>query len=279
MCAGATPESRQCLRGGYDLGGGFEAPRLRLGKEVQMQSGTVTDSLRVGGLHARVVNAVGQSIVDARYAPGDILNLDELSATFAVSRSVLREAMRVLQSLGMIEPRQRVGTQVLPRTSWELMNPQIIVWRGRGPEYFTQMREMLEMRLGIEPVAARLSAQAMTDEQLAAVSAAADAMVVADRDGDGRGFLEADVDFHAQILRGSGNAVMGHFASTVEALLRTREEEKRFTITAYTPPSAHRHHELAHALAVRDGEAAYRWSFATIEATLAEFMAESPRQA
>jgi len=246
---------------------------------VQMQSGTVTDSLRVGGLHARVVNAVGQSIVDGHYAAGDILNLDELSVSFAVSRSVLREAMRVLQSLGMIEPRQRVGTQVLPRTSWELMNPQIIVWRGRGPEYFTQMREMLEMRLGIEPVAARLSAQAMTPEQLAAVSAAADAMVVADQAGDGRGFLEADIDFHTLILRGSGNAVMGHFASTVAALLRTREEEKRFTITAYTPPSAHRHHELAHALAVRDGEAAYRWSFATIEATLAEFMAETPRQA
>ena len=275
----ATPESRRCPLGGYDRGGGPpETPRQRLRKEVQMQSGTVTDSWRVGGLHARVVNTVGQSIVDGHYAAGDILNLDELSVSFAVSRSVLREAMRVLQSLGMIEPRQRVGTQVLPRTSWELMNPQIIVWRGRGPEYFTQMREMLEMRLGIEPVAARLSAQAMTPEQLAAVSAAADAMVVADQAGDGRGFLEADIDFHTLILRGSGNAVMGHFASTVAALLRTREEEKRFTITAYTPPSAHRHHELAHALAVRDGEAAYRWSFATIEATLAEFMAETPRQ-
>jgi DNA-binding FadR family transcriptional regulator len=242
-----------------------------------MHSGTVTDSWREGGLHARVVNAVGQSIVDEHYAAGDILNLDELSTAFAVSRSVLREAMRVLQSLGMIEPRQRVGTQVLPRTSWELMNPQIIVWRGRGPEYFTQMREMLEMRLGIEPVAARLSAHAMTPEQLAAVSAAADAMVIADRSGDGRGFLEADIHFHTLILRGSGNAVMGHFASTVAALLRTREEEKRFTITSYTPPSAHRHHELAHALLARDGEAAYRWSYATIEATLAEFMAESPR--
>ena len=77
------------------------------------------------------------------------------------------------------------------------------------------------------------------------------------------------------ILIGSGNSVMGHFAGTVAALLRTREEEKRFTITEYTPPSAHRHHQLADALFERDEDAAYRWSYATIEATLAEFIQES----
>ena len=240
-----------------------------------MITGVGPGSWRERGLHARVLNSLGQEIVDGRYAPGDILNLDDIAAAFAVSRSVLREALRVLQSLGMVEPRQRVGTQVLPRGAWDLMNPQIIVWRGRGPEYYTQMREMLEMRLGIEPVAARLSARLMTDAQLAAVAEAAAAMVAADLAGDGRRFLESDIAFHSLILAGSGNSVMGHFAGTVAALLRTREEEKRFTITEYTPPSAHRHNQLALALAERDADAAYRWSYATIEATLAEFMQEA----
>ncbi len=240
-----------------------------------MITGDGPGSWRERGLHARVLNSLGQEIVDGRYAPGDILNLDEISAAFAVSRSVLREALRVLQSLGMVEPRQRVGTQVLPRGAWDLMNPQIILWRGRGPEYFTQMREMLEMRLGIEPVAARLSARLMTDAQLVAVAEAAAAMVDADLAGDGRRFLESDIAFHCLILVGSGNSVMGHFAGTVAALLRTREEEKRFTITEYTPPSAHRHNQLAVALAERDADAAHRWSYATIEATLAEFMQEA----
>ncbi len=240
-----------------------------------MITGVGPGSWRERGLHARVLNSLGQEIVDGRYAPGDILNLDDIAAAFAVSRSVLREALRVLQSLGMVEPRQRVGTQVLPRGTWDLMNPQIIIWRGRGPEYFTQRREMLEMRLGIEPVAARLSARLMTDAQLAAVAEAAEAMVAADLAGDGRRFLESDIAFHSLILVGSGNSVMGHFAGTVAALLRTREEEKRFTITEYTPPSAHRHNQLAVALAERDADAAYRWSYATIEATLAEFMQEA----
>lgn len=240
-----------------------------------MITGVGPGSWRERGLHARVLNSLGQEIVNGRYAPGDILNLDEIAAAFAVSRSVLREALRVLQSLGMVEPRQRVGTQVLPRGAWDLMNPQIIVWRGRGPEYFAQMREMLEMRLGIEPVAARLSARLMTDAQLVAVAEAAAAMVAADLAGDGRRFLESDIAFHTLILVGSGNSVMGHFAGTVAALLRTREEEKRFTITEYTPPSAHRHNQLAVALAERDSDAAYHWSYATIEATLAEFMQEA----
>lgn len=228
------------------------------------------------GLHARVVNALGLRIVDSRYAPGDILSLDRLSAEFEVSRSVLREAVRVLQSLGMVEPRQRVGTQVLTRQSWDLFSPQIIQWRGLG-DYFDQMREMLELRLGIEPVAARLSASRMSADQRSAVSRAAAAMVQADQAQDGRGFLDADVEFHTLILQGSGNAVMAHFAGTVAALLRTREQEKRFTITDYTPASAHRHNSLALAVVQGDADAAYRWAYATLEATLAEFVAESAR--
>ena len=91
-----------------------------------MNRGAGAGVWRERGLHARVLNSLGQQIVDGGYPTGDILNLDLISAEFAVSRSVLREALRVLQSLGLVEPRQRVGTQVLPRASWDLMHPQII---------------------------------------------------------------------------------------------------------------------------------------------------------
>ncbi|PRY65858.1 GntR family transcriptional regulator [Glaciihabitans tibetensis] len=226
------------------------------------------------GLHAQVLTAVGEDIVDGRYPVGSVLNQDDLIARFSVSRSVLREALRVLQSLGMVEPRQRVGTQVLPRQSWNLMDPQLISWRGHGSEYFVQQRELIELRLGIEPVAARLCAERATAEELTAISAAAAEMADANDRGDERGFLQADVAFHALILRSSGNAVMGHFSGTVEALLRTRLRETRGTITEYTPSSAHRHNELAAALGRRDPEAAYQWSFSLLAATLEEFTAQ-----
>ena len=97
----------------------------------------------------------------------------------------------------------------------------------------------------------------------------------ADHVNDGRRFLEADVEFHTLILQGSGNAVMNHFANTVAALLRTREQEKRFTITDYTPASAHRHNDLAAAIVAGDEDAAYAFAYATLDATLAEFVRES----
>ncbi|OII22299.1 FadR/GntR family transcriptional regulator [Frigoribacterium sp. MCBA15_019] len=230
---------------------------------------------RERGLHARVVDVLGTEIVDGRLAVGSILNLDDLAARFTVSRSVLREALRVLQSLGMVEPRQRIGTQVLPRTSWDLMNPQIILWRGRSPEYFVQMRELLELRLGLEPVAARLSALAFTPDQASAVEDAARTMVAAAESGDGRAYLEADVAFHTAVLRGSGNDVIGHFASTVEALLRTRTEERRFTITEYTPAAAELHLDLALAIRAGDADAAFSRSWQLIDTTVDEFVAES----
>jgi DNA-binding FadR family transcriptional regulator len=99
-------------------------------------------------------------------------------------------------------------------------------------------------------------------------------MAAANDRGDERGFLRADIDFHSSILHGSANAVIGHFAGTVEALLRTRTREARRAITEYTPSSAHRHNELAAALARRDPEAAQTWSFALLAATLDEFTAQ-----
>ena len=226
------------------------------------------------GLHAQVLAGIGEDIIDGRFAVGSVLNQDDLLARFSVSRSVLREALRVLQSLGMVEPRQRVGTQVLPRQSWNFMDPQLISWRGHGSEYFVQQRELIELRLGIEPVAARLCAERGTAEELAAISAAAAEMAAANERGDDRGFLRADIEFHSLILRGSGNAVIAHFSSTVEALLRTRTRETRGAITEYTASSAHRHNELAAAIERHDADAAQGWSFALLAATLEEFTAQ-----
>jgi DNA-binding FadR family transcriptional regulator len=239
-----------------------------------MANGTGRGMPTERGLHAQVLTALGEDIVDGRYAVGSVLNQDELVARFSVSRSVLREVLRVLQSLGMVEPRQRVGTQVLPRHSWNFMDPQLISWRAHGTEYFVQQRELIELRLGIEPVAARLCAVRATAEDLTAISAAAAEMAAANDRGDERGFLQADMAFHALILRGSGNSVIGHFSGTVEALLRTRTREARRAITEYTPSSAHRHNELAAALERRDPDAAQSWSFALLSATLEEFEAQ-----
>ena len=78
---------------------------------------------------AGVLTALGQSIVSGPYSAGQVLNLDGVSATYGVSRSVAREAIRVLESMGMVASRRRVGITIQPSTNWNVFDPRVIRWR------------------------------------------------------------------------------------------------------------------------------------------------------
>ncbi|GAA3337706.1 hypothetical protein GCM10017714_05860 [Curtobacterium pusillum] len=225
------------------------------------------------GLHAQVLDTLGQRIVDGLLAPGSVLRPEHVADEFGVSRSVVREALRVLQSLGLVEPRQRVGTQVLGIGSWELLAPTVIRWRGASPSYFVQQRELLELRLGVEPVAATLAAG--TPGAAPVLDAASDMLDACVRE-DSRAYLEADVRFHRALLEASGNAVFAHFAGTVEALLRTRTSESRDTITRWTRDAAARHEAVGRALLAGDGAAASAAAAELVRVTRDEFIAEAP---
>jgi DNA-binding FadR family transcriptional regulator len=225
------------------------------------------------GLHGQVLDVLGQRIVDGGIGAGSVLRPELVADEFGVSRSVVREALRVLQSLGLVEPRQRVGTQVLGIGSWELLAPTVIRWRGASPSYFVQQRELLELRLGVEPVAAALAAGA---PGAAAVLEAAEDMLDARAREDSRAYLEADVRFHRGLLTASGNAVFAHFAGTVEALLRTRTSESRDPITRWTNDAAARHLTVAQALVAGDPAAASAAATELVRVTRDEFIAEAP---
>lgn len=233
------------------------------------------------GLHAQVLETLGQQIVDGLLRPGTVVRPEAVAEEYGVSRSVVREALRVLQSLGLVEPRQRVGTLVRPASSWELLAPTVIRWRGASPAYFAQQRELLELRLGVEPVAAALAATNTTttadttDSTAAVLAAATDMAAACDRD-DSRAYLEADVRFHRALLAASGNAVFAHFAGIVEALLRTRTSESRDTITRWTHDAAARHVAVGRAVAAGDADAASAAATALLRVTRDEFIAEAP---
>ncbi|MCM3520491.1 FadR/GntR family transcriptional regulator [Curtobacterium sp. P97] len=245
------------------------------------------------GLHAHVLETLGQRIVDGVLPAGTVVRPELVASESGVSRSVVREALRVLQSLGLVEPRQRVGTQVLPVSSWELLAPTVIRWRGASPAYFVQQRELLELRLGVEPVAAALvagNAGASDDSGSSAdtgltgdTGSPGQAVLLAARDmldawgrEDSRAYLEADVRFHRALLTGSGNAVFTHFAGTVEALLRTRTSESRDTISRWTRDAAVRHEAVALAVVAGDAAAAGEAATALLRVTRDEFIAEAP---
>lgn len=120
-------------------------------------------------LHARLVDTLGRRVVAD---PGLTLSPDEIGAEFGVSRTVVRETLRVLEAKGLVSARPNVGTRVRPRTDWNLFDPQVIDWRLHGPQRADQMRELLELRAGVEPMAARLAAERAGEADVAALRAA-----------------------------------------------------------------------------------------------------------
>ncbi len=77
----------------------------------------------VGALHSNLLAALGSAIVSGKYSPGEVITLDGVSAEHGMSRSVAREAIRVLESMGMVESRRRVGITIQPSKRLECVRP------------------------------------------------------------------------------------------------------------------------------------------------------------
>ncbi|GAB3810932.1 FCD domain-containing protein [Tessaracoccus terricola] len=223
------------------------------------------------GLFGEVLNRLGEDIVSRRLAEGEVLVTEQLCENFGVSRSVMREVMRTLSSLGLVEARQHRGTRVTPMTSWDLLNSRVIRWRGRGANYLEQQRELLELRLGVEAVAASLAAMRAAPELGQAMMANAEAMGRAILSGDRHGFFDADAHFHSLLVQGSGNHVIAQFADTVWAILMIRSSDLRPGMRSMLVASVDRHMDLARAITERDPEAAEARARVIVEETLKEF--------
>jgi len=233
---------------------------------------------RAGGLYGQVVEALGQDIVNGRLRIGESIYAEQLSQAFGVSRSVVRESLRTLGSMGLIEARPQVGTRVLPRSRWDLLNPMVVYWRGRGSDYLVQQREILELRLGVEAVAARFAATRMAAEQIADMRQHAEAMARALADADQHGYFEADAKFHRTLLEGSGNAVQAQFADVIDAVLSARGTDMRPEMGLLQSESVDLHLKLVEAVAARDSKRAQRCVLDILEETLREYTALAPRQ-
>ena len=108
--------------------------------------------------HKEVLDALGQRIVDGVLAPGEAVTLAEICAEFGVSRTVAREAMRILEQLGMVRPRPRVGIVVQDSVGWSQYSPRVVRWHLDGVHRISELRMLAQLRLAVEPVAARLAA-------------------------------------------------------------------------------------------------------------------------
>ncbi|MBB4944453.1 DNA-binding FadR family transcriptional regulator [Streptosporangium album] len=205
------------------------------------------------GLHHSVLDKLGMLIASNDLNAGQVLKIEELEVRFGVSRSVIRETIRVLESMGLVSSRRRVGVTVAARAEWNLFDPRIIRWRLAGQERDRQLRSLGELRHGIEPVAAALAAQHATPEQCGVLTGAVMQMAVHGRSGDLEAYLAADVLFHRTLLEASGNEMLASLIGVVTEVLTGRTHHH--LMPAHPEPAAIRWHAEV-AQAVQSGDAA-----------------------
>lgn len=168
-------------------------------------------------LHGQVVNELGRRVVSGAYAAGALLpNEEQLCLELEVSRTALREAIKVLAAKGLLEPRPRIGTRVRVREQWNLLDPDILAWRcatGADPAF---LRHLTELREIIEPAAASLAANSRSEAQLAAIGAALRDMREAE---DIAHWVEADLAFHTAVLEATNNPLLMPLAAIIGSAL------------------------------------------------------------
>lgn len=207
------------------------------------------------GLHGTVVHEIGVRIVRGDLPPGEALpNEEELGAELTVSRTVLREAIKVLAAKRLVESRPKTGTRVLERSEWNLLDPDVLAWQFEAGLTAGFLRDTLELRGLIEPGAARLAALRATDEELEQLAEACAQMADAAA-GDLDTWLEPDLRFHALLLQASHNELleqMGVLVGSVLRLLFTFSSRPPHTFVRATPL----HAAIVDAIRARDPDAA-----------------------
>lgn len=183
------------------------------------QAGGTHDS---GGLHGRVLELFGMALCSGELTAGTVIRIDQLESRYGASRSVIREVLRVVASMGMVAMNRRVGVRVQPADDWNLFDPRIIRWRLGSADRKDQLRSLTELRAAVEPEAARLAASRASLRGASDLVATAGRLWAAGSAGESDEFLRLDVDFHRQVLVASGNEMFAKLHGLVGEVLTGR---------------------------------------------------------
>ena len=206
------------------------------------------------GLHGEVVHRIALRILRGEVAPGATFpNADDLSTELQVSRTSVREAIKVLAAKGLLESRPKTGTRVRPRSYWSWLDPDVLAWQyeAEPDEHF--LRNVTEVRQVIEPAAASLAAARATDTEITGLEAAYKQMQLTVRDFED--FLAADLHFHTAILAACHNELLDQMSSAIGTGL-TASGTVTNQVTGAAAASLPLHHAVYQAIAQHDVEAA-----------------------
>jgi DNA-binding FadR family transcriptional regulator len=207
---------------------------------------------------------LGRQIVAGAYPPGSTLPGEaEICASLSVGRSAVREAVKMLTAKGLVESRPRRGTEVLPYAAWNLFDRDVLGWLREEDPDARLIVELLQLRIGVEPRAAKLAAEVGTDAEHAAIGAAYERMRQA---GRGRADpVSADAAFHEAIIAATHNRFFQPFGALVRTALSVTAPTTN-AIFGHSVGDLDAHKAVLDAIEARDADAAR----ARMEAMLTE---------
>lgn len=229
----------------------------------------MTGQRRGGPAHKMLARRIGIAIVTGTHQPGSILPGEiELAEQLGVSRSVIREALRMLSAKGLVASKPKAGTRVCDRQDWNLLDPELLGWMFEGappPRGF--VRSLFELRMIVEPAAAEFAATRRSARQLSRMGHALEEMSAHGLASEtGRA---ADQLFHALILEATGNELLISLSASIAAAVRwTTIFKYRSKRNPRDPMPDHR--ALFEAIADADAAAARAATIALVAAAQAD---------
>jgi len=159
-----------------------------------------------GSIHTAIAEAIGRSIVRGEFPAGAILpNEAKWAAEFKVSRSAVREAIKMLMAKNLIVSRPKIGSRVEAQDRWSLLDHDVLSWYATSPNRAGFLKTLQQFRHIVEPEAAALAAQTRSQAQMDEISSACHDMATAPTLSDR---THADVRFHLAILKASNNELL-----------------------------------------------------------------------
>lgn len=202
-----------------------------------------------------VTRRLATEILNGQLQPGDALPREaDLAASYGVSRTVIREALKILEAKGLVQIRSRIGTTVCEPDMWNIIDPQVIEWHGAGALDQRMQDAILETRWAIEPLVAELAASRATLQEIADLEAAWRDMAESGEDVDQ--FTRADIEFHRIIYNTSHNPVFRQIGNLIDAALRSALEVTATHSADRRAEAIRVHGGLVEALRLRDKKAA-----------------------
>jgi DNA-binding FadR family transcriptional regulator len=205
-------------------------------------------------LGTAVVTTLVDLIVSGRYPAGATLPTEaELGAHFGVSRTVVRESVKLLQAKGLVNIRQGVGTVVSPSTAWNMIDDLVLRALVQHDQSMSILDEVVEVRALLERDTAAGAAAKRSDEHLDRMR---DALAAMEQATSEAAFSVADAAFHDTIMEASGKRLSRAIVTSIHDKARTTGRYQGEVTASHNALTLQEHRRILEAIANRDANGA-----------------------